>query len=111
MKITALLALLPLAFASPARIEKRAGPTVIAPAPQATVIGKSGGAVETFNGIPYAQPPVGQLRLKPPQALTTNTGTVDGTKSPRSCPQFFFSVDKTSIPATVLGTILNTPIL
>lgn len=109
MKLTTLLSLLPLALAAPA-LDKRAGPTVVAPAPQATVIGKSFLKVESFNAIPYAQPPVGQLRLRPPKPLTSSLGTVDGTGSARACPQFFFSVDPTNFPANVLGTILNTPI-
>jgi carboxylesterase type B len=109
MKLIALLSLLPLALAAPA-LDKRAGPTVVAPAPQATVIGKTLLKVESFNAIPYAQPPVGQLRLRPPQPLASGVGTVDGTGSARACPQFFFSLDPGNFPANVLGTILNTPI-
>lgn len=110
MKVIALLSLLPLAFAAPAQLEKRAGPTVVAPSPQATVLGKSASNVESFNAIPYAQPPVGQLRLKPPQPLTSSLGTIDGTGSARACPQFFFSVDAAAFPTNVIGTILNTPL-
>jgi carboxylesterase type B len=109
MKLIALLSLLPLALAAPA-LDKRAGPTVVAPAPQATVVGKTLLKVESFNAIPYAQPPVGQLRLRPPQPLASGVGTVDGTGSARACPQFFFSLDPSNFPANVLGTILNTPI-
>jgi carboxylesterase type B len=109
MKLIALLALLPLALAAPA-LDKRAGPTVVAPAPQATVIGTTGLLVESFKAIPYAQPPVGQLRLRPPQPLTSGVGTVDGTRSARACPQFFFSIDPSNFPTNVLGEILNTPI-
>ncbi|KAH7385942.1 Alpha/Beta hydrolase protein [Pyrenochaeta sp. MPI-SDFR-AT-0127] len=110
MKVTTVLALLPLALAAPAPLEKRANPTVIAPSPQATVVGSNGSGVDSFKGIPFAQPPVGQLRLKPPQPLTSALGTVDGTGSSRACPQFFFSVDQSTFPTSVLGTILNTPL-
>jgi carboxylesterase type B len=110
MKLIALLSLISLALAAPAQVQKRAGPTVIAPSPQATVTGKDLLGVETFNGIPYAQPPVGQLRLKPPQAITSAIGKVDGTASPRACPQFFFSTDGMNFPGNVLGTLLNTPL-
>jgi carboxylesterase type B len=110
MKLALALAFVPLALAAPAHLEKRAAPTVVAPSPQATVAGKTLLGVETFNGIPYAQPPVGQLRLKPPQPITSAIGKVDGTALPRGCPQFFFSVDKFNIPTNVLGTILNTPL-
>jgi carboxylesterase type B len=109
MKLIALLSLLPLALAVPA-LDKRAGPTVVAPAPQATVIGKTLLKVDTFNDIPYAQPPVGQLRLRPPQPLTTGVGTVDGTGSARACPQFLLSLNPSNIPASVLGIVMNTPI-
>jgi carboxylesterase type B len=112
MKLTTLFTLLPLALAAPApaKVQKRAGPTVVAPAAQATVAGKDLLGVETFNGIPYAQPPVGQLRLKPPQALKSAVGEVDGTASPRGCPQFFFSTADNNFPTNVLGTLLNTPL-
>lgn len=110
MKFAVAFTLLPLALAAPAQLEKRAAPTVVAPSPQATVAGKDLLGVETFNGIPYAQPPVGQLRLKPPQPITSAVGRIDGTASPRGCPQFFFSVDGQNFPTNVLGTLLNTPL-
>jgi carboxylesterase type B len=114
MKLTSVFSILPLVALgapAPAQHEKHAAPTVVAPSPQATVAGKNLLGVETFNGIPYAQPPVGQLRLKPPQPITSTFGTVDGTAAPKGCPQFFFSVDGSNFPANVLGTILNTPLL
>ncbi|CAO2651951.1 Nn.00g002340.m01.CDS01 [Neocucurbitaria sp. VM-36] len=111
MKVTTILSLLPLALAAPAPLEKRANPTVLAPSPQATVVGSDILGVESFKGIPYAQPPVGQLRLKPPQPLTSTLGKVDGTGIPKACPQFFFSVDESTFPTSVLGTLLNTPLL
>jgi carboxylesterase type B len=111
MKLATLLSLLPLVFAIPAPLEKRANPTVIAPSPQATVAGINALGVESFKGIPYAQPPVDQLRLKPPQPLTSSLGKVDGTGIPKACPQFFFSIDEMNIPTNVLGSILNLPLL
>lgn len=48
------------------------------------------GAVETFKGIPFAQPPVGALRLKPPVPLdpAQDLGEIDATTSfPAACPQ------------------------
>lgn len=104
------LALFEMALAAPAPHQKRANPTIIAPSPQATVAGSSALGVDSFKGIPFAQPPVGQLRLKPPQPLTSAIGKVDGTAAPRACPQFFFSVDRNAFPTNVLGTLLNTPI-
>jgi carboxylesterase type B len=110
MKFLALLTLVSLALAAPAQVQKRAGPTVVAPLPQATVAGKELLGVETFNGVPYAQPPTGQLRLKPPQPITSAVGNIDGTASPRGCPQFFFSTSEFNFPTNVLGTLLNTPL-
>jgi carboxylesterase type B len=110
MKVLSILTLIPWALAAPAQVQKRAAPTVIAPSPQATVSGKNLLGVETFNGIPYAQPPVGQLRLKPPQPLTSAVGKVDGTASPKGCPQMFFSTGDLNFPTNVLGTLLNTPL-
>ncbi|KAF5851837.1 hypothetical protein GGP41_000551 [Bipolaris sorokiniana] len=109
MKFLAALALLPLAYAAPATLAKRANPTVIAPLPKATVVGVDALDVESFKGIPYAKPPINQLRLKPPQPLTADLGRVDGTGQPKACPQFLLSVDGSSIPANVLGNILNIP--
>ncbi|KAH6883068.1 lipase 3 precursor [Alternaria rosae] len=111
MKLAILLSFLPLALAVPAPLEKRANPTVVAPSPQATVAGINVLGVESFKGIPYAQPPIDQLRLKPPQPITSSLGKVDGTGIPKACPQFFFSIDERNIPTNVLGTILNLPLL
>ncbi|KAF2798273.1 alpha/beta-hydrolase [Melanomma pulvis-pyrius CBS 109.77] len=113
MKASHFLAFLPLAFAAPAPapVEKRAAPTVIAPVPAATVVGRSLLSVDSFMGIPFAQPPVGSLRLKPPQPLTSPLGIVDADDLlPTACPQFFFSVDAGGPISDALGTILNTPL-
>src|SRR3954454_22690512 len=45
----------PLVFAAPA--EKRSAPTVTLD--HATVVGSSLGGIDSFKGIPYAQPPTG----------------------------------------------------
>lgn len=110
MKFLSALACVPLVCAVPAPLEKRANPTVIAPLPKATVAGVEALSVESFKGIPYAKPPVGQLRLKPPQPLTADLGNVDGTGVPRACPQFLLGVDNQNIPADILGTVLNLPL-
>ena len=117
MKASLVLSFLPLALAAPVIereeapvLEKRAAPTVIAPLPAATVVGRSLLNVETFNGIPFAKPPVGKLRLKPPQPLTSDLGRINAAGIPRACPQFFFSVDDNNIPTDALGTVLNLPI-
>lgn len=86
-------------------------PTVTIPSPQATIIGRSQPGVEVFPGIPFAQPPVGPLRLKPPQPLTSPLGTVLATQNGKACPQFIFSTVKNdAIPTSLLGVLLNTPL-
>ncbi|KAF2269938.1 alpha/beta-hydrolase [Lojkania enalia] len=111
MKAFVLLSYIPVAIAAPAApVERAAAPTVVIPSPAATVVGKSLLSVESFNGIPFAKPPTGELRLKPPQPLTSALGKIDATGLAKACPQFFFSIDDSNFPTNVLGTILNTPL-
>lgn len=109
MKTFFALGLLPLALAAPAD-KRQAGPTVVIPAPAATIIGKSSLVIDTFNGIPFAKPPTGERRLKPPAPLDAPLGTVDATGLAKACPQFFFSLDERNFPTNVLGEVLNTPL-
>lgn len=60
-----------------------AGPTVTIK--QGALNGAVVEGVEEFWGIPYAAPPVGDLRWKPPAAATRWTGTRDATKAGASC--------------------------
>jgi carboxylesterase type B len=103
----ALLGVLPVVLAAPAK--RATTPTVAIASPSATIIGSTLGSVDTFNGIPFAQPPTGSLRLKPPQALTS-LGTVTATGTPTACPQLFFSDDTSQFPAGILGVLLDTPL-
>ncbi|MFI7037757.1 carboxylesterase/lipase family protein [Microbispora rosea] len=52
------------------------------------VEGRAAGSVCTFRGIPYAAPPVGALRFRPPQPTTSWHGTLRATDGSRVCPQF-----------------------
>ncbi|KAF3297831.1 hypothetical protein TWF132_003984 [Orbilia oligospora] len=56
----------------------------------ATVIGKVADGVESFAGIPFASPPTGNLRLRPPQRIRNNIGVVDGTRIAGACSQQAF---------------------
>lgn len=104
-----LLGLLPATLAAPAK--RATAPSVAIASPSATIIGSSDSSVETFNGIPFAKPPVGALRLKPPQALSSPLGTVVATGTPKSCPQMYFSSDvSSSLSTAVLALLLETPL-
>ncbi|CAG5115703.1 unnamed protein product, partial [Candidula unifasciata] len=52
-----------------------------------TIIEHSAIQVKVFYGIPYAKPPVGELRFKAPEPLAGWTGTRDATILPSACWQ------------------------
>lgn len=52
-----------------------------------TYTGKTTTTVESFLGIPFAQPPIGNLRFAPPVARTGSLGQFDATSYGASCPQ------------------------
>ena len=56
-----------------------------------TIIGEPGKEVSIFRGIPYAAPPVGNLRWKPPQPTTSWKGI-------RECTQFSAVSPQTNMP-------------
>jgi para-nitrobenzyl esterase len=55
---------------------------------QGVVAGAEADGIRTFKGIPYAAPPVGPLRWKPPQAAMKWDGVRDATKFGPPCPTF-----------------------
>ncbi|KAJ5186072.1 Carboxylesterase type B [Penicillium cf. griseofulvum] len=104
------LSALPLVWAVPAQ-KRAANPTVIISKPEATVIGSTGlNKIDEFNGIPFALPPTGSLRLRPPQPIQTPLGTIQATSAARSCPQFLFSTDEKDMPGSVIAKLTNIPI-
>jgi triacylglycerol lipase len=70
------------ALASP--LEKRAVEVTIA---NGTILGGTDGNVEYFKGIPYAQPPIGDLRFRHPQPYDSNFGRLNATERPPACLQ------------------------
>lgn len=107
MRFSLFLGVLPVVLAVPA--PRAAAPTVVISSPAATIIGSTLLGIDSFNGIPFAQPPTGSLRLKPPQALSS-LGTVTATGTPMACSQLYFTDDTSDFPAGVLGVLLNTPL-
>ncbi|PPJ50816.1 hypothetical protein CBER1_06504 [Cercospora berteroae] len=96
------------AYAAPLD-ERQSGPTVTIA--NGTLIGSSSQGVDNFKGIPFAQAPVGDLRLRAPRPLAQGFGTRQATQSGKACPQFFQNVDSGVLPADALGQLLNTPLL
>jgi carboxylesterase type B len=84
-------------------------PTVTISSPQATIVGLAG-LVEQFPGIPFAQPPVGRLRLKPPQPIIKPMGKVLAQANGNACPQDIFSTTRSNLPATVAAALLDSPL-
>ncbi|KAL1296824.1 hypothetical protein AAFC00_004450 [Neodothiora populina] len=96
--------------ASSAPIEGRQAGAPSATVKNGTVIGSTTGGIDSFKGIPFARPPVGPLRLKPPQTITSGYATLTATAVPTACPQFFSQVDTADLPSDVIGTLLDSPL-
>ncbi|KAJ7625831.1 Alpha/Beta hydrolase protein [Roridomyces roridus] len=86
----------------------RAAPTVILD--RAKFVGKSGSAnTASFLGIPFAQPPVGDLRFRLPRPIEPYaTGLLKATAFGKACPQqdIDFPVFQ-GLPAEVVDIIVN----
>ncbi|KAJ4423625.1 hypothetical protein N0V82_001648 [Gnomoniopsis sp. IMI 355080] len=112
------------------RIEGRAlGPSVTITKPAATIQGRivpyadvypvAAGSLESFKQIPFAQPPVGQLRLKPPVSLNTtkNLGTIDASGlASKACPQQIMDINLAipnvpSVATEALETVFSSPLI
>jgi len=59
-------------------------------------------SIRAFLGIPYAEPPLGSLRFKPPKPLGVRAGEIDATEFGYSCVQFHteFLSDNYILPTT-----------
>lgn len=75
-----------------------------------TIEGSVANGVESFNGIPFADPPIKDLRLKPPQPLSKSFGNIKSQKNAKSCPQFVVQSHTGKLPQSVASTLVNLPI-
>lgn len=73
--------------------------------PGGTVIGAAS-TIESFNGIPYADPPVGDLRFRPPRKLSKPLGAFDGTGTAAACPQMPAYADPATLEVLRAGSPL-----
>nr|WOD46400.1 hypothetical protein [Trichoderma atroviride] len=78
-----------------------------------TILGKASDSVDTFNGIPFADPPIGDLRFRPPVRLSRDLGIFDATGVAVSCSVGpLFSLKHLNPPPDVAGALsgdLNPP--
>ena len=108
MKLSLLLALFPAALAA-AAASISGSPVVTLSSPAATITGESQAKVERFIGVPFAQPPTGPLRLKPPQRQEKDgdLGQIQATGVARSCPQFLSSTDDSDLPEALITRLTD----
>lgn len=78
--------------------------------PYAKINGKDLFSVQTFNAIPYAEPPVGKLRLRPPKRLERNIGDVDARGIAPACPQMYLTTENDNPFLDLIGDALTLPI-
>ncbi|XP_015121789.1 venom carboxylesterase-6 [Diachasma alloeum] len=91
MKLLVLLYLVPLALATLDKDKTPDGPRMTTPLGGVRGFYKysqNGRKFMAFEGIPYAQPPVGELRFRPPQKLSPWTGDMVALKTGAPCLQY-----------------------
>lgn len=102
--LTLAACLLPLSAAAPAEKRQSSGPVVVLDS--GVVFGTtSPTGIDSFKGIPYAQPPVGPLRLKPPQPITKNLGVINAVGVPNACPQMTTPLNTSALPVDVASSL------
>lgn len=72
-----------------------------------TIVGTNLMGIETFEGIPYAEPPIGNLRFRPPVRRTKPYGRFDATQVAYACPQQFLNARSKNILESALGSFLD----
>jgi carboxylesterase type B len=87
---------------------RAASPTPTVTFKDGTVVGYTDTGVEAFRGIPFAEPPLGNLRLKPPVTLTKPFGKILATAAAKGCPQMIAQYSATM--PSLIGSFGNSPI-
>ncbi|KAJ7791515.1 Alpha/Beta hydrolase protein [Mycena olivaceomarginata] len=73
-----------------------------------TFTGTAGTNTHSFLGIPFAQPPVGDLRFRLPVAVSAYTGTHNATAFGPACPQQTIQLPiLTGLPQEVVDDVVN----
>ncbi|PNS20017.1 Secreted lipase [Sphaceloma murrayae] len=104
-----LLALAATAVAAPLD-GRQTGPSV--KVANGTIVGTTANGIDSFRGIPFAEPPLGPLRLKPPLPYNRQYpgGTFQATQAGAACPQFALQTNTSSLPNDVLALLANSPL-
>ncbi|EKC99498.1 sterol esterase precursor [Trichosporon asahii var. asahii CBS 8904] len=121
MRISFCLLLATVALASPAPVthvdtngsgvlDKRVV-TITVDTPAGSIVGRQDMLTEDFNGIPFAEPPVGNLRLRPPVRLNSTLNNFDGTSYAPACPQFIAPTpsDQSPFLERIMGSLVDSP--
>lgn len=113
MKLHLLLPFISLTSALPAPspvLSPRADEVIVAVS-SSTIIGTTAFNVDSFRGIPFADPPIGPLRLKPPRKLSTPLEAFNATGPASACPQMFISSSSRDTLSRYLVGFLDLPLL
>ncbi|KAL1945643.1 hypothetical protein VTO73DRAFT_1645 [Trametes versicolor] len=84
-------------------VARASAPTV--PLDKATIIGKTNGTVTSYYGIPYAQPPINDLRLQLPKPVIAYNGTINATVPATQCIQGS-AAPRSDLPTEILQDLL-----
>ncbi|KAI0326862.1 carotenoid ester lipase precursor [Cubamyces sp. BRFM 1775] len=82
-----------------ASVSASANPTITLD--EATIIGVSNNSVTSFYAIPFAEPPINDLRLRLPKPITSYNGTINATLPATQCLQLVPGL-RSDLPADIV---------